>query len=154
MAFRLREDARVWFQLIFPKGKSLDYDIYHLCFIAGLTTGKKAEVSGTDAPVFYDSFPGEYRQRGRLLVAAFLTCEIRALGVSMGDRRALHAAIHRLVDPLSPSHLSDQGLKEFNKYSFGGFDALTSWFDERPRNIETFLPEFHQQLMRHEKGHG
>lgn len=128
---------------------ALDFDVYHLCFMAGLATGQKADASHADTTELVDTFPGVFRARGRLLVAAFLAREVRAHGISTTDRAALHQTISELVDPLSPSHLSEPGMKEFNRYSYGGFDLLTEWFDDRPRAIETFLPAYHSNLAQH-----
>ncbi len=147
MPFRLRRDARTWFRDVRP-AMTLDFDVYHLCFMAGLASRRKADASQAETTELVDTFPGAYRQRGRLLVAAFIARELQGLGVSTRDRAALHSAIHSLVDPLSPSHLSDGGLKEFNRYSYGGFDVLTEWFDDRPRAIETFLPVYFDHLQR------
>jgi len=148
LPFRLRRDAREWFRDIRP-AMSLDFDVYHLCFMAGLAARRKGEASQAETTELVDAFPGAYRPKGRLLVAAFLARELRELGVSTQDRAALHTAIHRLVDPLAPSHLSDEGMRQFNQYSYGGFDAITEWFDDRPRVIETFLPTYHSKLAQH-----
>jgi len=145
MPFRLRRDAREWFRDIRP-AMALDFDMYHLCFMTGLATGRKADASHQDTTELVDAFPGVFRSRGRLLVASFLAREVRAHGVTTTDRAALHRTISGLIDPLSPSHLSDAGMKEFNRYSYGGFDVLTEWFEDRPRAIETFLPTYHSQL--------
>lgn len=145
MPFYLRRDARDWFRDIRP-AMSLDFDEYHLCFVAGLAASRKADASQDETTELVDSFPGEYRRRGRLLVATFLARELQGMGISTTDRGALHSTISKLVDPLSPSHLSAEGMKQFNRYSYGGFDVLTEWFDDRPRAIETFLPAYHLRL--------
>lgn len=145
MPFYLRRDARNWFRDIRP-AMSLDFDEYYLCFVAGLATGRKADASQDETTELVDTFPGEYRRRGRLLVAAFLARELQGMGISSTDRGALHSTISKLVDPLATSQLSAEGMKQFNRYSYGGFDVLTEWFDDRPRAIETFLPVFKQKL--------
>ena len=158
MPFRVRRDALDWFDGIRPGRRhgdapmSLDFDVYYLCFMAGLAVPRKADASQVETKELVDTFPGAYRQRGRVLVAAFLARELQGLGVSKRDRTALHSAIHGLVDPLSPCHLSDEGLKQFNRYSFGGFQVLTEWFDDRPRAIETFLPRYMEYFSVHTAG--
>lgn len=144
--FRLRKDARKWFKEL-EKGFDSDaplFEMFYLCLIAGLATKKKADVSTTDATELVDYFPGEYRARGRVIVATFLARELQALGIEMTEKRALHSSIAQLVDPLSPSHLSEAGVKEMNRYAAGGFDQLTEHFDDPPRAIETFIPLFKQ----------
>jgi hypothetical protein len=68
------------------------------------------------------------------------------MGIEFNERATLHKEIAKLIDPLSSSHLSASGMDEINHYSFGGFDVLADWFDDRPRHLETFLPQYRQHL--------
>jgi hypothetical protein len=141
MPFRLRKDAKDWFKGI-TEDLGLDFDIFYFCLMAGLATGRKAFPSGSEATDLAQDFPGEYRSKGRIIVALLLTRELKALGVKFEERATLHTEIAKLIDPLSSAHLSAQGMEEINHYAFGGFDVLTEWFDDRPRHLETFLPQF------------
>lgn len=145
MPFRLRNDTRNWFKGVVDS-LSLDFDMYYFCFIAGVVTGRKAFPRTSDATDLAQDFPGEYRSRGRIIVAMLLTQELKALGIKFDERVTLNKEISKLVDPLSSSHLSAAGMEVINCYSFGGFDVLTEWFDDRPRHLETFLPMFHRHL--------
>lgn len=145
MPFRLRKDTRKWFKNV-ESAFDLDFDMYYLCLMAGLAVGRKEDIPIGDTTELVDDFPGDYRAKGRLVLSLFLSRELKALGVKLSERTTLHSAIHRLVDPLSASHLSDAGLKEMNRYSFGGFEVLTEWFDDQPRTIETFLPLYKRKL--------
>lgn len=138
MPFRLPKDAKKWFRA-FESQFELDFDIYYLCLMAGLATGRKADLSSTDTAELVDDFPGVYRQRGRLMVALFLSRELRALGVDYSERKALDSAIHALVEPRSPSHLSDGGMKEMNRYANGGLEALQEEFGDSPKSFEAFI---------------
>jgi len=84
--------------------------------------------------------------RAQTLVALFLTKELEQLGVKMEEKRSVHSAIARLVSPESPSHLSDEGMREFNKYAHGEYDVLSERFDDRPRSLETFLRGFKRTI--------
>ena len=146
MPFRLSKGAREWFRDL-EDGFDLDFDIYYFCLMAGLATGKKESVPTTQAPELVDYFPGNYRSKGRVLVALFLSKELEALGISMSERDQMYGQIAKLVDPLTPSGLSDVGMREMNRYSYGGFDVLANeWFEERPRIMEVFLPIFKKNL--------
>lgn len=149
MYFRLQKAAREWFRDI-SKDMSLDFDMYYLCLMTGLASGRKAEASQADTTDLTNDFPGVYRIKGRIITAFFLSQELKQLGISFTEKTALHTAIRGLVDPLSSSHLSDQGIKEINKYSFGGFEVLTEYFAkkhlDRPRNLETFLPMYKELI--------
>ncbi|MDP2398359.1 MAG: hypothetical protein Q8M53_08405 [Burkholderiales bacterium] len=146
MPFRIREDARKWFKDLREDGFSTDFDSFYFCFIAGISKSQKRDVPISETGELVDYYPDRYRDRGRLLVSLFLASELRALGVGMTEKKIVHSEISRLVKPDSPSYLSDDGMKEFNKYAFGGFDILIEWFDDRPRNLETFLSGFKSRL--------
>lgn len=145
MPFRLLKDARPWFKGI-EKELTLDFDMYYFCLMAGLAAGRKRLGQTVEATDLAQDFPGEYRSRGRVIVALLLTRELRTLGINFQERTALHREISKLIDPLSSSHLSSAGMDEMNRYSFGGFDVLTEWFEDRPRHLETFLPQFKRYL--------
>jgi hypothetical protein len=145
MPFRLRKDAKDWFKGI-SDDFSLDFDIFYFCLMAGLATRRKAFPSANEATDLAQDFPGEYRSRGRIIVALLLTRELQELGVKFEERATLHKEIAKLIDPLSSAHLSGPGMEEINHYAAGGFDILTDWFDDRPRHLETFLPQFQRHL--------
>ena len=64
----------------------------------------------------------------------------------MEEKRSVHSAIAALVSPETLTHLSDNGMKEFNRYAHGGFEVLSDWFDDRPRSLETFLGGFKRNV--------
>jgi len=142
MPFRLRRDTRKWFQDI-SKDFELDFDMYYLCLVAGLAAGgRRSEVKASDTTELVDTFPGSYREKGRTIIALFLATEIERVGISKDDREAVHKQIRDLVDPRTPSQLSEIGMRQMNQVSYGGFDALTEEFDDRPRSLESFLVNF------------
>lgn len=156
MDFVLRQDARRWFsgirdQLTAPAGpRSPDFDVFYFCFIAGVIGRRKESQPVGDAAVpLVENFPGPYRNnRGRLLVSVFLSYELEDfLGVKMGEKKAVHSAISDLVDPNAPNHLTDDGVREFNRYAAGGFEVLLDWFDDiRPTSLDSFLRRFKSEL--------
>lgn len=145
--FRIRLDARDWFRdLRDQKVFKVDFDAFYFCFMAGTTMKRKETIAQDETAELVDYFPEPYRSRGKLLVGWFLTREIELLGVSMSERRDVHAAISQLVTPESPSFLTADGVKEFNRYAHGGFEQLVEWFDDRPRNLETFVRGFKRKI--------
>src|SRR5262245_19659857 len=130
MPFRLLKEVRPWFKGI-EKDLALDFDMYYFCLMAGLAAGRKRFGQADDATDLAQDFPGEYRSRGRVIVALLHTRELRTLGINFQERTTLHREISKLIDPLSSSHLSSAGMEEMNRYSYGGFDVLTEWFEDR-----------------------
>lgn len=147
MPFRIQKTAKDWFKHLSHKDVlSIDFDIYYLCLMAGLADKKKADISTSETNELVDYFPDAYKARGRIIIALFLSRELKALGILFTERTALHKEISNLVDPQSPSRLSNEGMNEMNKYCYGGFETIANYFGQRfidpPRNLETFLPMY------------
>ncbi len=145
MDFAIRKEARDWFRDI-RSDLSIDFDAFYFCFMAGVTAMRKKDVLAAETAPLVENFPGPYRNRGRLLVALFLSRELEYLGVAMNEKKTVHAAISRLVQPEAPNYLSDDGVREFNKFAHGGYEVLLDWFDDRPRSLETFLRSFQRRV--------
>ena len=145
MEFRIRKDARDWFKDI-RDDLALDFDAFYFCFLAGISETRKKDAMTSETAELVENFPGAYRNRGRLLVGLFLSHELDYLGVAMNEKKSVHAEIARLVQPEAPNYLSDEGVREFNRYAHGGFEVMLDWFDDRPRSLETFLRAFKRKV--------
>lgn len=145
MDFAIRRDARDWFKDI-RSDLDLEFDCFYFCFIAGVAFKRKKDIPASETAQLVDVFPGPYKARGRLLVSIFLSRELQFLGITMAEKRTVHSAIARLVDPAAPNFLSDEGVREFNKYSHAGYEVLLEWFEYRPQSLETFLRIFKRRL--------
>lgn len=158
MAFRLHNEARSWFSEIegeLGKGgvgvpEAPQFDMYYLCLIAGLAelepSGEK-EVTTTSTTELVSAFPGEYRERGRLIIALLLSRELRRSAVELTERDGLYKTVSQYVDHGSPSGLSSEGEKLANRYAFNGFEVVRSWFDgAKPQYLETFLLLYSEKI--------
>ncbi len=148
MSFRLRKDAYEWFKHL-RKQLKIDFDEYYFCLMAGLASKRKTaqnEIANDETRELVQNFPGEYKTKGKLIVAQFLVTELKEFGIDLKDRSAVNTKINELVDPLSVSHLSGEGEATINRYAHGGFETLTEWFDDQPRTLEIFLPLFKDKL--------
>ncbi len=149
--FRIREDALAWFKDLYDRKEfRINFDAFYFCFVAGIASRRKLSFPQDETPELINYFPDGYNGiRAQTLISLFLKTELNELGVAMGEKgekRDVHAAIARLVDYSSLSKLSDEGVSQFNQYAHGGFEALTEWFDDRPRSLETFLRAFKVKL--------
>ena len=145
MPFRLRTDAREWFRDI---KTPVDFDIYYFCLMAGLAANRKPEVK-TEAKDLVNDFPELYKKNNRLILALFLSRELRSMGIKLNEKVELHTEISHLVDASEPSRLSEHGMHELNRYASGGYEALREEFSDRPRFLETFLADFKSFLEGH-----
>lgn len=148
LPFRIREDALNWFRdLKSDKSFDIDFDAFYFCFIAGICAKQKKTFATEKTNELVAYFPGKYSSRGNLLIALFLVREFEGLGVSLEERESINNTVGRLVTPYESSRLSDDGVREFNKYSHAGFDVLLEWFDQdRPRSLDTFLCTFKENV--------
>lgn len=155
MAFSIPKKAKGWFQHIQTKkgsnsGFELDFDIYYFCLMSGLAKPRKEELKSSETTEIIQSFPNEYKNARHLIVALFIKKELERFGVSLTERKALDNQLKRLINPTTPTSLSDQGMKELNQYAFGGFKVLLDHFPEPPRTLDSFLVGFHKMIQNFE----
>lgn len=138
--FRLRTDARKWFsELRDNRAFRVDFDIFYFCFMAGIAGGHKPQVQQSETAQLVDYFPERYRGRREQIVAMFLARELQELAVDSTQKEIVNSAISKLIDPHAQNFLSDEGVKLFNNYANGGYELLIGWFDDKPRQLDTFL---------------
>lgn len=142
MPFRLRTDARDWFRDI---KTPIDFDLYYFCLMVGLAANRKSD-GKAEAKDLVNDFPELYKKNNRLILALFLRRELQFMGIELNEKVQLHNEISRLVDASEPSRLSEHGMHELNRYASGGYEALSEEFTDRPRHLETFLPEYKKFL--------
>lgn len=136
--FRIPQEARKYFGAI-RNELAVDFDIAYLCAMVGMDNRKKSELPIAQTVEIVNYFPDKYRERGKLIVALFIATELAHLGVPMEKKKLVHDHIRQLVDPMSPSSLSEVGVREFNKYCFGGFEKIIEHIEERPVSLGAFL---------------
>ena len=153
MDFFIRKEARRWFRGIRSEFSALpgtrsapDFDAFYFCFIAGITMNRKESLPQEETAQLVPGFPEAYKSRGSLLVSLFLSRELKSRGVDLTERQRVRDVLAELVQPQAQNLLSDDGVREFNKYSFGGFDVLLDWFDDGPTSLETFLRTFKRRI--------
>jgi hypothetical protein len=146
-SFRIRKSARDWFaELRGERAFRTDFDSFYFCFMAGIAERRKNTVALDETAELVDYFPDRYGMRSKLLVALFLTRELQELGVTMAEKKTVHEAIAKLVNPEAQHHLSDIGVREFNRYAYGGYDVLLDWYDDKPRYLDLFLISFKERV--------
>lgn len=143
MPFRLRHDTRDWFKQI-SNEFDIRFDMYYLCLMAGLAYRRKEDIPTAETTELVNEFPqdGNYNTRKHTIIGLFLSRELQEMGIKMEDRSAMHDLVHRLVDPSAPNHLSDEGMKQMNRYAYGGFDAIRDYFQSQPQSLDAFLKRY------------
>ena len=137
MDFAIRTDARHWFRSVRgtnPWEFTIDFDGFYFCFIAGVAClRKRPDITHAETSPLVDYFPGRYRERGHLLVALLLRRELDLRGILLEEKSAVRKQIARLIRPDARNHLTDEGVREFNRFAHGGFDVLQDWFGGDPQ---------------------
>ena len=149
LPFRVGERAWNWWfkHLRDEKSFSIGFDAFYFCFIAGVCEGRKGELRQDETEELVAYFPDRYKTRGRLLVALFLTSELRKLGITVQEKKEVYSVISRLISKDAPNFLSEEGVREFNRYAYGGYEVLQDWFDDdRPRTLDVFLRVFQRKV--------
>ena len=144
MGFKLRNDAKRWFKKIRDQKDNsfnVEFDSYYFCLITGLLSEDQAEIPATDTTEFIDYFPDKYKSKGKLLIGLFLSKELKKMGVSFDEKKQIHSIVSKLIDPQSHNYLSEEGMKQFNRYANAGFDLLADNID-KPETLEDFLVAF------------
>jgi regulator of sigma D len=145
MAFRIPNKAKTWFTHISKaNGFNLDFDIYYFCLVAGLKNGKKQLLPSNETTEFVQQFVGDYRSHRHLIIASFLSTELKSLGIALTERNALNDILTQLIDPGSATNLSDEGMKYLNQYANQGFTLLLDSIPEPPRTLDGFLVAFYK----------
>ncbi len=145
MPFRLSKEAREWFKHV-RADFDLEFDTYYLCLMVGLVTGTKKSLEDKATSELVNNFPGPYLEKGRLIIATYLSRVLVQHKIQAGEREQIEAVIRQRITPDDGSHLTSLGLKELNEYSHGGFEVLADMFGDKPRAIETFLPKYAQAV--------
>ncbi|MCY4127854.1 MAG: hypothetical protein OXG15_01300 [Gammaproteobacteria bacterium] len=107
---------------------------------------RKKHLSAGQTRQLVNYFPGVYDGRGSLLVALFLSRVLESRGIDSVERQNVRKVVSDLVHPQSENFLSDEGVREFNEYAFGGFEVLQEWFDTRPTSLDVFLRTFKRRI--------
>lgn len=145
MYFRMLDAAKSWFRPI--RGElEYDFDGYYFCAILGMAAARKQDAQTDEAYDLVENFPGKYRDRARMIIAAFLRREVELRDVPLTNRAMLDATLRELLSPISASHLSDRAVQEMNRYANGGFFYLQEQFDEPPQSLQAFLLMYRQIL--------
>lgn len=148
MAFQIRKDARKWFQAICPSSYyPLIFDAYYLCLMVGFASGRRnPEIHSDRVDGFVDHFPGDFQFRRQLLVGLLVNAELQRLKIDLQDREDVYREIHNIVEPDSPSYLSNEGMMRMNVYVHGGFEILCESLGDPPKSVEVFVRRYFRLL--------
>lgn len=143
--FRLRTDAQSWFSEIAdaPPFRT-KFDVYYLCLLAGLASGRATELAGASNPAtdLVEKFVEDYRPASRLIIGLLVTAELRKSGIDVSEKAQVRALFKRLVDSESPNSMTEMGMRRLNAYASGGYEYLAEQRDMKPYTAEEFIQSY------------
>lgn len=143
--FRLRTDAQKWFNEISNFSHfNTKFDLYYFCLIVGLTSGRSIDPVqiGAQATDLVDYFVEDYKPASRFLIGLLVIAELKKGGIDVGEKAAVRKLFKHLVDPQSPSQLTDEGMRRMNAYASGGYEYLSENRETKPYSGEEFLRDY------------
>lgn len=149
MGFRLRQDAMVWFGRIRDRHPfKIQWDVYYFCLMIGLQRYKKSplESVGVKSDEFIRGFPSHYQQSQYFLIGLLLEAEAVSLGLELTEKERVRKQIRDMVDPDSPTKLSEEGERIMNDYASGGFDELLKEQPDPPYSALEFFNVYREIL--------
>lgn len=143
MEFRLSQEGEAWFSNVRDKGPfKSKFDLYYLCLMMGMAAGRKADPAGQE---FIGYFIDDYKSSGRLIAGVLIVAELKGLGIDMTEKSDVRRVIAELLDPNTATGLSDEGMRNLNRFAAGGF-AYLSENREKPHHADEFIADYRRLL--------
>lgn len=144
MAFRLREDARKWFESFVPKKNATlrtQFDYYYLCAMIGFLTNERSEPNqnGHTAKEIVNDFTSDYDSTKYSIVGLLVGKQLNYRHKGLFDRSVVHQEIERLMNSAGSPALSADGQRILDRWASGGFDVIFREINPRPQNERQFF---------------
>jgi len=147
MAFQLPKESRDYFKHLLKRsdgGARFDtlFDQYFFCLMVGLdlkTLGKAEDMEGDK---FIERYPSDYQNQADIIAGLLISAELHRKGIEKDDRSSIEKEMLRLLDHLSPTRLSEDGMEALNLYASSGFKFIREEILP-PQNLEEFLVFYH-----------
>ncbi len=146
VSFVLSNAAREFFKLIERQRdgatKFILFDQYYCCLMVGLDLRRMAEPAELDGEVFLNTYPEDFRGQADIIAGLLIDAELDRKGILPEDKSSIEREMIRLLDPRTPTRLSDDGNDLLNLYAAEGFTAIREKM-LRPSGLEEFLIGYH-----------
>jgi hypothetical protein len=142
MSFYLRNDTEQWFTHIKDQKPYIEtkFDLFYFCSMLGIAAGRKSSITGrSEANEIVKYFVKSYLPVQKLIIGLLIKAELRRLGINAAEKDQVYALLNEIVDPDSPTKLTEAGLTKLNEYASGGYDVLSEELPTKPYSVEDFL---------------
>ncbi len=147
MPFILPRKTRPFFNAIYdPKNKNgtklrLLFDEYYFCMMVGLAAEKYDPDAEFESSEITDAYPAEYVDSREYIAGLLFATERRRRGISAEDGAALEKLMTEYIDPMSRTHLNNEGIKRLNQYAAWGIEVMLDVMN-KPVRLEEFLADY------------
>ncbi len=149
MSFRLSQEARAYFKPIDDRSSSGSFrsiwDKYYLCLMVGLQKSRLGKDTAQEQE-FIGYFIDDYRDQRFEIVALFITAEINRRGLP-SEEHAIRKLMLELLDPGSPTGLTEEGHRLLNKYAEGGFEIIREEIPD-PSEFDMFIKKYYDAFVK------
>ena len=146
MSFRFPRDARAFFNSIEkPKDGALKFimfDAYYCSLLIGLDTRRLGAKEDLETDTFLPTYPEDYRNQADIIAALLIDAELDRKAIQPDDKASIEREMTKLIDPTSPSKVSEAGNELLNLYAAAGFRTFQS-AKMPPSTVEDFLVAYH-----------
>jgi hypothetical protein len=133
----LRKDKGPTFKVMF--------DVYYLCLMMGLFHRRQGSQEQISKPIFIDYYPEVYRDKSDLIAGLLIDAEMERKGIRDTDRSSVEKLMLNLIDHMSITKLSSQGMRILNLYAAGGINYIHENITNT-QELEVFLIKYYQLL--------
>lgn len=143
---------------IFPKGardffKGIDkqregghkfimFDQYYCCLLAGVESRRIGSEEDLEGEPFINAYPEDYRSQADIIAGLLIDAELDRKAIASEDKASIEQEMVRLLNPTSPTRLSEEGNRLLNLYAAEGFRLVHDRMMP-PASIEEFLVAYH-----------
>jgi hypothetical protein len=147
MGFIMSNDAKKFFNKLNESKHGrfqYQFDFYYLCLIAGLINETPSECKGEE---FFDEFPSGFVLQREQIIGLLIATQIKRDKIDVENRDRLERLMLKLVQPDSPTRLSDYGESLMNQYAENGFKRILEKIPLPPTNLDTFLVSYYERVL-------
>lgn len=117
------------------------FDTYYICLLLGLRARKLGHEDDLESDRFVENYPEEYRSQADFIAGLLIDAELDRKDIDLSNKQSVEREMILLLDPSSPTGLSDKGSELLNRYSVAGFELLQQEMPA-PAKIEDLLVKY------------
>ena len=146
MSFIFPKHAREFFSSVDKQRegptKFIMFDQYYCCLMVGLDSRHLGRDNELEGEVFVNAYPEDYRAQADIIAGLLVDAELERRDILPDDRASIEGEMVRLLNPTSPTRLSDEGTKLLNLYAAAGFRLVRDRMMP-PASLEEFMVAYH-----------